>query len=305
VALLDVVSDLEKGRELSSALAKHTHIFSRMFISLVSVGENTGHLEVIFLQLAEYYEREQETRKSISSAMRYPIFVLLTIIAALVVMNMFVIPQFAEMFKKFGAELPLATRILLTTSDFFLAYWWALLMAIGASIWGAYLYVNTPFGRRKWDELKLRIPIVGSIIERATLSRYARSFGLMLKAGVPITQGLTLVSDAVTNAYMADKISEMRKGIERGESLLRTSNSSKLFTPLVLQMVAVGEETGQIDEMLHEVAGFYEREVDFDLKSLTSKIEPVLIVVVAGMVLVLALGIFTPMWDMLNAYKGR
>ena len=139
---------------------------------------------------------------------------------------------------------------------------------------------------------------------RATLGRFSRSFSMMLKAGVPLTSALTLVAEAVDNDYMAEKIREMRKNIERGESLLRVAVQSELFTPLVLQMLAVGEETGQVDEMLTEVASFYEREVAYDLKALTAKIEPILICVVSAMVLVLALGIFTPMWDMLNAYKG-
>ncbi|AWB68815.1 MSHA biogenesis protein MshG [Saccharobesus litoralis] len=303
VALLDIVSELEKGRTLSSALSKHPKIFSRLFISLVNVGENTGQLEATFMQLALYYEREQETRKSISSAMRYPIFVLAAIMVAIVIMNMVVVPTFAGMFKKLGADLPTMTKILIASSNFFINYWWLLLAGLIGSIVGFTSYVATPNGKVNWDWAKMRIPAVGSIIERSTLSRYSRSFGLMLKSGVPITQGLGLVSEAVDNAYMAKKILEMRRGIERGDSLLRTSNASQLFTPLVLQMVAVGEETGQIDEMLTEVAEYYEREVDFDLKSLTAKIEPILISIVAGMVLVLALGIFTPMWDMMNAYK--
>ncbi|WP_111978319.1 type II secretion system F family protein [Algibacillus agarilyticus] len=303
VALLEIVSELEKGRTLSSGLAMHPHIFSKLFVSLINVGENTGQLETTFLQLAFYFEREQATRKSISSAMRYPIFVLAAILVALVIMNMVVVPTFAQMFTKLGADLPLMTKILINSSNFFMQYWWLMLAGAVGSVFAVRSYVNTPIGRHNWDRIKMRIPAVGSIIERSTLSRYARSFGLMLKSGVPITQGLGLVAEAVDNAYMSKKITDMRKGIERGDSLLRTSNASKLFTPLVLQMVAVGEETGQIDVMLTEVAEYYEREVDYDLKSLTSKIEPILISIVAVMVLVLALGIFTPMWDMMNAYK--
>ncbi|NTS75863.1 type II secretion system F family protein [Catenovulum sp. SM1970] len=304
-ALTEIAAELEKGRQLSTAMAAHPKIFSRLFVSLVNVGENTGQLEETFLQLATYLEREQETRKSISAAMRYPTFVLFAIGVAMVVMNMFVIPTFADMFKKFNAELPWATQVLLTTSEFFLNYWWAMLLGIIFAIVGFSYWKKTEKGRRVWDKFKLNVPIVSTIIERATLSRYARSFGLMLRAGVPLTQALGLVSEAVDNAYMGDRILDMRRGIERGDSLLRTSNASELFTPLVLQMVSVGEETGRIDEMLAEVADYYEREVDYDLKSLTAKIEPILIGVVAGMVLILALGIFMPMWDMMNAYKGR
>ena len=305
VALLDVVMDLEKGRALSSALASHPKLFSRLFVSLINVGENTGNLEGTFLQLADYYEREQETRKRIVSAMRYPLFVMFAIAAALVVMNIFVIPTFAQMFAKFGAELPITTRILLASSELFIHYWWLMLIVLIVTIFSIRRYVNTARGRLKWDKLKLKLPIVGSIIERSTLARFARSYAVMLASGVPIIQGLTLVSESVDNTYMGQKINDMRRGIERGDSMLRTANASEMFTPLILQMFAVGEETGQVEQMLTEVAEYYEREVDFDLKSLTAKLEPILIVIVAAMVLILALGIFTPMWDMMNVYKGR
>ena len=196
------------------------------------------------------------------------------------------------------------TRILLATSDFFITKWPYMLVGIVLAIYLVSRYINTAKGRFNWDKAKLRLPIVGEIFERTLLSRFARSFSMMLRSGVPLTAALNLVSDAVSNAFMADKIVKMRKNIEKGESLSRVANSSKMFTPLVLQMINVGEETGRVDELLGEAAEFYEREVDYDLKSLTSKIEPLLIMVVAAMVLVLALGIFTPMWNMMGAIQG-
>jgi MSHA biogenesis protein MshG len=219
-------------------------------------------------------------------------------------MNIWVIPIFADMFKSFGAELPLMTRILLATSDFFITKWIHLLVGIVLIIFLLVRYLRTKNGRYKWDRTKLKLPIVGSIFERTLLGRFARSFSMMLISGVPMTSALNLVAEAVDNAFMAERILTMRKNIEKGESLSRVASSSQMFTPLVLQMINVGEETGRVDELLAEAAEFYEREVDYDLKSLTSKIEPILISVVAGMVLVLALGIFTPMWDMMGAIKG-
>lgn len=301
--LSDLADQLEKGRNLSVALASHPKVFNRLIVSIVHVGENTGRLDEAFLQLSDYFEQEQETRKQISQATRYPMFVLTAIVIAMVILNMLVIPQFASMFAKFNAELPWATQVLLATSSFFINYWPLLLLGTTAGVFALYRYLQTPSGRYRWSKLKLRLPIMGDIINRATLGRYARSFSLMLKAGVPLTSALSLVADAVDNDYMGEKIREMRRNIERGESLVRVSGQSNLFTPLVMQMLAVGEETGQVDDMLQEVALFYEREVAFDLKSLTAKIEPILIVIVAVMVLILALGIFTPMWDMLSAYK--
>ncbi|MCH8537447.1 MAG: type II secretion system F family protein [Alkalimonas sp.] len=297
--------ELEKGRTLSVAMSTHPKVFNRLMISIVHVGENTGRLDEAFQQLTDYFEQEQETRKQIKQATRYPTFVLLALAVAMVILNLLVIPQFATMFARFNAELPWSTQVLLATSSFFQTFWWLLAIATVGGFFLLRYSIETDSGRVRWGRIKLRMPLVGDIIKRATLGRYARSFGLMLKAGVPMTTALSLVADAVDNAYLGEKIREMRRKIERGESLYRVTVQSGMFTPLVLQMVAVGEETGQMDAMLHEVAGFYEREVAYDLKTLTARIEPILIAIVAAMVLILALGIFTPMWDMLSAYRGN
>ncbi len=304
VALLDVIAQLERGRTLSSALHLHSDIFNQLFVSIIHVGENTGQLDAAFLQLAEYLEREQETRKQIKAATRYPIFVIVAIVAAFIVLNVFVIPKFATMFAKFGAELPTMTRVLLSISDFMIHRSYILVAIVALIGFAIYRYINTQTGRYKWDRMKLRLPIVGEIIRRSLLARFSRSFSMMLHSGVPLTNALNLVADAVDNAYVGAAIIEMRQRIEKGENLTRVSRASGLFTPMIMQMINVGEETGRVDELLAEVAGFYEREVDYDLKSLTARIEPILIVFVAGMVLVLALGIFSPMWDMMSAIKG-
>ncbi|GGI87866.1 type II secretion system F family protein [Shewanella gelidii] len=303
-ALNDISEQLTAGRPLSSAMNQHGDVFDALFVSMVHVGENTGKLEDAFIQLSGYIEREQETRRRIKAAMRYPIFVLAAIAIAMVVLNIMVIPKFADMFSRFGAELPWATKLLIATSNAFVNYWPLMLIGLVGTIIGIRVWLKTEKGEQQWDRWKLHIPAVGSIIERSTLSRYCRSFSMMLSAGVPMTQALSLVADAVDNAYMHDRIVAMRQGIESGDSMLRVSNQSKLFTPLVLQMVAVGEETGQIDQLLNDAADFYEGEVDYDLKNLTAKLEPVLIGIVAGIVLILALGIYLPMWDMLNVVKG-
>ena len=302
--LKDIADQLEQGRSLSSSMAKYEKVFTRLTISVVVVGENTGKLDDVFLQLALYFEREQETRKRIKSALRYPTFVLIALAIAMFILNLFVVPVFTQMFERFDTELPIMTRVLIGTSNFFVSYWWLLIIVIVGGIFAVKQYVNSTNGRLKWDKFKLKLPVVGSIIERSLLSRYSRSFSMILRAGVPLTAGLSLTADAVDNAYMQMRIKEMRQGIEKGESLLRVSKNSELFSTIVLQMVAVGEETGRLETLLEESAGYYEREVDFDLKSLTAKIEPILIGFVAIMVLILALGIFTPMWNMMSAVKG-
>lgn len=304
-ALLETIEQLEKGRTLSSALSQHPDIFNKLFVSVVHVGENTGKLDAAFLQLAIYLEREQETRKQIQAASRYPSFVVFALVAALVVMNILVIPVFAGMFEKFNAELPATTLFLLAMSDFFLTKWYWIVGGVMLLIFITKKYLHTEKGRYVWDKKQLKLPIVGTVIEKSLLGRFARSFSMMLRAGVPLTVALNLVAEAVNNTFMQKAIITMRRRIEKGENLTRVANASQLFTPLIMQMISVGEETGRIDELLEEVADFYEREVDYDLKSLTSKIEPILISIVAGMVLILALGIFTPMWDMMGAVQGR
>ncbi|MEC8747879.1 MAG: type II secretion system F family protein [Pseudomonadota bacterium] len=302
--LKDIADQLEQGRSLSSSMAKYEKVFTRLTISVVVVGENTGKLDDVFLQLALYFEREQETRKRIKSALRYPTFVLIALAIAMFILNLFVVPVFTQMFERFDTELPIMTSVLIGTSNFFVNYWWLLIFVIVGGIFAVKQYVNSTNGRLKWDKIKLKLPVVGGIIERSLLSRYSRSFSMILRAGVPLTAGLSLTADAVDNAHMRKRIKEMRQGIEKGESLLRVSKNSELFSTLVLQMIAVGEETGRLEPLLEESADYYEREVDFDLKSLTAKIEPILIGFVAVMVLILALGIFTPMWNMMSAVKG-
>jgi MSHA biogenesis protein MshG len=304
-ALNDVIDQLERGRNLSSSLAQHPKIFNQLFVSVVHVGENTGRLDDAFMQLAEYLQREQDTRKQIKAATRYPMFVIFALVVALIVMNILVIPVFAGMFEKFDAELPAMTLFLIGMSDLFVTSWWVMIIIGMVCFFITRRYLDTKQGRYKWDKLYLQLPLIGSIVERSLLGRFARSFSMMLRAGVPLTAALNLVSEAVDNSYMSKAVIDMRLRIEKGESLSRVALASGLFTPLVMQMINVGEETGRVDELLSEVAEFYEREVEYDLKSLTSKIEPILIAIVASMVLVLALGIFTPMWDMMGVVQGK
>lgn len=301
--LNDIAERLETGLELSVAMRAHPKVFSPLFISLVSVGENSGRLDLTFMQLAEYMERDLLTSRNIRQALRYPTFVIIALVLAMAVINIKVIPAFAGMFSKFGAELPLPTRILIGISDFFVAYWPLMLLVVVGSAFAVWRYVKTPAGAKLWGKKKLRLPIIGDVIERASMARYSRSFALMLDAGMPLTTALDLCANVIDNAYLGEKINGIRSGVERGETLYQTHLMSGMFTPLVLQMIAVGEESGQVDTLLAEVAGFYEREVDYDVKKLSDKIEPLLIVVMAGFVLVLALGIFLPMWEMYNIQK--
>lgn len=296
--LKDIRESLDSGRELSAAMRRHPAVFSSFYLSMVRVGEMTGRLEDVFLRLFAHLEFEREMGERVRTAMRYPSFVIIAMIAAIGVINVFVIPAFAKVYAGFNAELPLMTRVLLASSNFTVHYWPLMLAAIVAGVFSFKTYIATANGRYQWDKLKLRFPIVGTIILKGTLARFARSFSLSSKSGVPIVQGLNVVAQTVDNTYIASRVEQMRDGVERGESILRTAVVAGVFTPIVLQMIAVGEETGELDDLMDEIAEMYEREVDYELKTLSSQIEPILIVALGILVLVLALGIFLPIWDL-------
>ena len=296
--LKEIQSDLESGQEMSVSMKQFPRVFSPLFIAMVSVGENTGRLDEAFLQISHYMEYDKETRMRIKSALRYPSFVIIAISIAVAVINIWVIPAFAKIFENANAELPLATQILMTTSNIFVNYWGIMLIALVVAVVSVRTWVKTSSGRYLWDKYKLRLPLVGDIIQRATLGRFARSFAMSIGAGVPLTQALSVVGKAVDNHFIAERVNDIRNSVERGGTLTQAASDTGMFTPLVIQMLSVGEETGVVDEMMQEVAGFYEREVEYDVKNLSSTIEPVLITVIGVMVLILALGIFLPMWDM-------
>ena len=294
----DLRESLDSGRELSAAMRRHPAVFSPFYLSMVRVGEMTGRLEDVFLRLFNHLEFDRDMRERVKTATRYPTFVVIAMVIAMAVVNIFVIPQFVKVFASFRAELPLMTRILIGTSNFTVTYWPALLATLVAAVWGFISWVNTVKGRYIWDKNKLKFPIAGKIILKGTMARFARSFALSSKSGVPIVQALTVVSQTVDNAYLSARIEQMRDGVERGESILRTSATAGVFTPVVLQMIAVGEETGSLDDLMDEIAQMYEREVDYELKTLSSQIEPIMITFLGMLVLVLALGIFLPIWDL-------
>lgn len=301
--LNEIADRLETGSSLSQCLRRYPKTFTGLFVSMIAVGETSGKLDQVFKQIGLYIDRDEATRKHIKSAMRYPMFVLLALVGALVIVNLKVIPAFAEFFGSFDVPLPFVTRVLIGTSNFFINYGiYILLFAIVLCI-AIYQYIITEKGGRHWGRLKLNLPIVGGLISRASMARYSRSFSLMLNAGVPVNQSLSLCAAAIDNAYLMDKIQHIRHGVERGESLLHTHMQANMFTPLVLQMISVGEESGQVEELLQEVAEFYEREVEYDLKTLTDRIEPILIIFMTVFVGVLALGIFVPMWSLMEVQK--
>jgi MSHA biogenesis protein MshG len=303
-ALRQVVESVRDGHELSDALQRHPSVFPSLFVSVVRIGETTGRLDEAFLRLASYLELEQDTRKRLSSALRYPAIVLLTIVAALVVINAFVVPAFARVFESFQADLPLPTRVLIAVSDAMLRGWpVGLVLSIGvALLFRAWL--RTDAGRMRYDRAKIEVPILGPILRMATLGRYARSVAMGHGAGIPLLRTLAIAARASDNRFLEHEILEMRGRIERGESLTLAATASGLFSPVALQMIAVGEETGAVEDMHAQIAESYQGEVEYQLRRLVDVLEPTLIVAIGFVVLLLALGVYLPMWDMARVARG-
>ena len=303
--LEDILLNLEAGRDLASSFGRHPQVFPNLYISIVRVGEATGTLQESFLRLTEYLGQDQDIQDRVRSATRYPLIVLFMIAVAIGFLTAFVIPRFAPIFQVLGNDIPLPTRIIIGFSAF-VQHGWYLILGAGAAMTALLRhYIGTPEGRYRWDRLKLRLPVFGKLTLQAILSRISRSLSISLQAGMPMIQTLHVIAQSAGNLYMAERVHRLRELVERGDSLSRAATTVGMFPPLVLQMMAVGEETGELSELLDEVSGFYDREVSHALKNLSAAIEPVLIVIVGGMVLVLALGIFLPLWEMISKVGGQ
>jgi len=296
--LQEIRASLESGRELSVSLARKQNVFTPFYLAMVRVGEFTGRLEDVFLSLSVHLTFEKLMRDQLKSALRYPSFVIAAMAVAIVIVNIWVIPVFARVFEGFGAPLPPMTRLLIGFSNFMVSYWYLVALAVVLAVMAFQSWVGTRVGRYQWDRAKLRIPVAGKIVRKATLARFSRSFALAMKSGVPMVQAMAVVSQTVDNAYISEKLDKMRDGVERGDSVLHTAIAADVFTPVVIQMLAVGEESGSLEEMLQEIADMYQSEVEYELKTLGQQIEPILIVFLGVLVLILALGIFLPIWDL-------
>ncbi len=303
--LKEVLKSLSGGRMLHQSMEQFPHVFSSLFINIVKVGENTGRLDTAFFHLSEYLNLDIDTRKRVTAALRYPLMVIAAGLVALFVINVMVIPNFIRLFKAFKGELPLATRMLINTSYFLSHYWYLIIFLVSAFIISLKIYMHTQQGRIQIHRILLKTPIFGWILHRIYLSRFCRLYALILKSGITALAGVDMVAKATGNAYIASKINDITALIARGNSISLACRETQLFSPLVIQMIMLGEETGNLDNLLDDVADYYEREVSYDLARLADLIEPILLIFMAAMVLILALGVFLPMWDMINAHRGR
>ncbi len=296
-SLRDILDQLESGRSLSVACARHPRVFSNLYVSMIQVGENTGRLEESFALMADYIDRNRRITQNIKTALRYPTTVIIAIAIAMAIVNLFVIPKFASFFAANKLELPWQTLVLLNTSNFFVDYWMFVGAAIVLAVFAFRYWIKTSEGRYRWHRFIVRAPLIGDILHRSFMARFARSFAMAYAAGVPIVQAMGVISRSIGNDFISNHVDGMREGIESGEALTRTAQRTGMFTPVVMQMFAVGEEAGNLDEMMTFIADFYEEEIDYDVKTLSDRIEPLIYVAVGAMVLVLALGIFVPLWD--------
>ncbi len=290
--------DIESGISLSEALAKHPTVFEDMYVNSIRAGEMGGALDDVLLRLADLIEYDRETRSRIKSAMRYPIIVVVSLIVAVIALMMLVVPKFIDMFTQMNIELPLPTRILIAIYEAMSNYWYIGIALIALMIIAFKLWVKTANGRLIWDNVKLKIPIFGPLLMKSYMSRFTRMFETLNRSGLPILQTLEIVSRTVGNAAIGREIEKATIGIRRGDGIAMPLKQSKLFPPMVVRMISIGEQSGSLDEMLHNISEHYEMEVEYAVKGLTSMIEPILTVGLGVIVLFLALAIFLPMWDM-------
>ncbi len=302
-AVGEIRREVEAGAEFSDALAKHPGIFSKMYVSMVRAGETAGILDQILERLALLAEHDADIRSRVKTATRYPLIVVVAVCGAFAFLVSFVIPKFAGVYGRFKTALPLPTRILIGINHAVQNYWYLILLGLAAIVGGVVWYIHTPAGRWQWDRVKLKLPVFGTLFQKVALSRFARVFAAMQKSGISMMLTLDIAAETVGNVVLARAIEEMRESLREGRGLTEPMAASAMFPPLVIQMVSVGEETGNIDVMLNKVSDYYDMDVNYTLRNLSTLIEPVLLFFVGGMVLFLALGIFLPMWNMISLFR--
>jgi MSHA biogenesis protein MshG len=298
--LITVTDEISAGLSLGNSLKKHPEAFSPIVVNIIDIGENTGHLNEALIQLGNYLESTITNNRRLLSAIRYPSFVFISILAAIILMNFFVVPKFTMMFASFKAELPLPTLIIMRSSDFMVKHGWALLIVVIGILLLGFRLLKIPGVRYFWDKHRLSLPIFGNLQKRIILSQFTWTFSLILRSGVPIIKGLTLAANSTENSYFSKQLLTIRDAIDHGESFSQATNNCGLFTPTTVQMIEVGEESGKLDELLAEVAKYYDNEVDYDLRRINELIEPFLLMIIGSMVLILALGIYLPMWNLIK-----
>jgi len=295
-----VVRDIEQGSKFSDALSQFPKVFSSLYVNSIRIGEVSGTLEDSLQYLHRYMDEDSKMRSEVKKALRYPMFVMIGIIAAFVVFTTTVIPNFIPLFKSSGTELPLPTRILIGVHDIFANYWYVLILAIAGLITAFIMYAKTSSGRYQLDLLSLRAPVFGKFMQKVLVSRFAKLFYTMNRTGINITRAFEIIQETIGNMVYRKEIQTISDKIIKGEGIANSIKASPYFTSLLVEMVGIGEKSGALDDMLFSVSQYYDQEVSDTVKNLTSLIEPAVTIILGGMILILALSIFMPMWEMMK-----
>lgn len=300
--LTKIADDVEAGISLSQSLSRYPKIFNKVYVAMVKSGESSGRLEETFSALADQLENNYKTINKIRSAMVYPSFILLLLIAVAILMIVMVIPQLKSLFEESNLELPWTTRLLIYVSDFFRNYWWIVILIVLAIIFGFYSWINSKEGRKKWDRIKLKIPVFGKLFQKIYLSRFTRNLGTLINSGLPILQALEISSEAIGNTLYEESVNKAMKKVEAGSGLGKTLKRDENFPIMVAQMIEVGEKTGKIDDILIRLAEFFESEIDSTVKSISSLLEPILMVVMGLGVAILVASVIMPIYGLVQAF---
>lgn len=303
VIVLEVKKEIESGSTFSAALAKYQNYFSPLITNMISGGEKAGILPQVLDRISNILEKDIETSDQIKAATRYPTIVLFVLICAFIILTVYVIPRFVTFFAAFKAQLPLPTRILIGANYVFVNYWYWILGVIFILVYLGYKILQTEKGRYNWDRFILSTPIFGPLYSKIYLSRFSRMLSAMMGSGIPILEALTVTSATVENKVIAHVIIDIREEVSRGKSLAEPMRGSRVFPPIAISMVAIGEKAGTLEKMLDKTADYFDREINYTIKNLTPLIEPLMIFGLAVILLIFALGIFLPMWDLIKIYK--
>lgn len=297
--------DVESGSTLADALSKHPAVFGDLYVNMVEAGEAGGVLDVILGRLATYLEKMNNLKRKVKAAMAYPAVVFLVTIAATIFMLVFIIPTFANLYSDFGSELPGPTRIVMALSNFVTTRWWLLLGCVFGLGYGTKKYYDTKKGKAHIDRLMLKIPVLGQVLLKSSIARFTRTLGTLVSSGVPILEGLDITGKAAGNSVVKDAVMKTRASISSGQTIAGPLREAEIFPPMVVQMISVGEETGALDEMLSKIADFYDEEVDAAVDTMTSIIEPVMIVLMGGVVGGMLVAMYLPMFKLVGVIMGE
>jgi type IV pilus assembly protein PilC len=302
--IADVRADVESGMVLSRALARHPKVFNRLFVSMVQAGESSGTLDTVLDRVAIQIEKENQIKRRVRGAMIYPAVVLTFATLVLIFMLMFIIPVFVKVFDQLNGQLPTPTRIVMGASDVMRHWWFILFPAIAVGVWLLRRFKRTEEGRRRWDTLKLKFPMkIGDVVQKIALARFSRTLSTLVAAGVDIITALEITGGTSGNWVLEQSVGRIRDRVHEGVPMSEPLGEDPIFPAMVSQMVKIGEETGELDKMLGKVADFYEDEVDTSIQSLTSIIEPILMIGVGAMVGTIVISMYLPMFKMLTLIK--